>query len=235
MKENLFPTIRKQPINNLITSNKFLNDDTKIPLIKLTTSDFPDFWCYGCYSHILDKTIQSKLEKTNWNNELEDCFIDFGDEDDEEAINKKKEIVNYSEDKPFYFNLYRLELILVDTLSNEVTEKLYVADPQKLNYWVKSFLRVIPLDFPYDEFTGRDDRRESLLKKGDHSNNIYSFLQFNFDYFNGYKEDFINNLNEITKDIYHKHVCKFVLVSSLLRLDINNFVQDILKCYLNLR
>ena len=114
MENKIFPTIIKRPINNF-TSNKFLNNESKIPLIKLTTSYFPDFWCYGCYSHILDKTIQSKLEKTNWNNELEDCFIDFGDEDDEEAINKKKEIVNYSEDKPFYFNLYRLEfLIFID-------------------------------------------------------------------------------------------------------------------------
>ena len=91
-------------------------------------------------------------------------------------------------------------MIVVGNVSDELTDKLYVADPQKLNYLVKSFLREIPLDFPYD--WSRDDRRDTLKKKGDHSNNIYSFFQFHFEYFDGYKEDFMNNLIEITNDIW---------------------------------
>lgn len=201
-EKKIFFTVRKIPLKDSVT-NKFLNDDTKIPFLKLTTSDFPDFWCYRNYFDRFDKTTQSQLRYIKWNSVLEDCFIDFGDEDDDRAVNKKKEIVNFPADsKPFYFSLYKLELILIDDVYDEVREKLYVADPQKLNYLVKSFLRVIPLDYPYDEFTRRDDRREDILKKGDRSNNIHSFLEFHFGYFNGYKEDFINNLIEITKDIW---------------------------------
>lgn len=205
MENKIFPTIIKRPINNS-KSNKFLNDDTKIPLIKLTTSDFPDFWCYRSYIGRFDKTVQKQLRETTWDSDLEDCFIDFGDENDDRAINKKEEILNFPPDtKPFYFSLYKLELILIGDVFDKVTEKLYVADPKKLNYLVKSFLREIPLDYPFDysyDGIGKDDRREDILKKGDRNNNIHSFLEFHFGYFEGYKEDFIYNLIEITNDIW---------------------------------
>lgn len=198
VENTTYPIIRKELITIHNTSRKDLNHSTKIPLLKLIKSDFPNFWCYGNYMEIFETPMQKVLKTTSWNNNVEDCFIDFGNDID--AKKRKKEIVDYSEDKPLYFNLYRLEIVTVGDIIDDGTEKLYIADHEKLNNLVKSFLRVIPIDYPY---YWKDDRPTVIKKKGDPDDNIYSFLQFHFAYFDGYKEDFINNLIDITSDIWN--------------------------------